>query len=314
MKKRTKYGLLLAGTAVAAIYAYNKYISITASKHNALQRQEGLVYPWRHGDVFYIKSGEGSPVLLIHDAHPSASRAEWTKMVAKLEKDHTVYVLDLIGCGCSDKPEIEYTNFFYTQMIRDFIKDVISEKTTVITSNLSSSFVIMANHMDKTLFEKIILINPCSLEQLKDIPDYWSKCKKAVIQLPFIGTFIYNLTTNTKKIDFDFKEKYYNKSNLVSKGLKDIYFESAHINGSKGRFLYSSMVGKYINNSIIHALKKLDTPTLLIGSNNIKGTTHKLDDYHKYNSSLTIVRIKDCGLYPHMEIPEQTLTAIENFL
>ena len=51
MKKRTKYGLLLAGTAVAAIYAYNKYISITASKHNALQRQEGLVYPWRHGDV-----------------------------------------------------------------------------------------------------------------------------------------------------------------------------------------------------------------------------------------------------------------------
>ena len=41
-------------------------------------------------------------------------------------------------------------------MIQGFMNDIIQEKTTVISSNISASYVIMANHIDDTYFKKII--------------------------------------------------------------------------------------------------------------------------------------------------------------
>ena len=306
--------LFIAGTAITAMYAYNKFVECTATNKRLLTTEDGRYFSWKNGQIYYTVKGTGSPILLIHDADPTASSAEWSKIAHRLERNHTVYTLDLLGCGRSEKPSLEYTNYLYVQLIQSFIKNVIRSKTTVIASNLSTSFVIMANHMDKDLFNKMILINPSSLEDLTLIPDQTSKLKKTLIQLPFIGTFIYNITTNPIKIDKLFREKIYAKPQLISSTLEDTYYEAAHTGGSQGRFLYSSLIGNYLNNNIIHALKKMDTPTLLIGSNNIKGTTHKLDDYHKMNSKLEIVRIMNGGLYPHMEIPEKTITLIDNFL
>ena len=171
MKKSTKRMLFITGAAITAIYAYNKYVSCTATKKQLLSKEEGETFSWKNGDIFYTKRGTGSPLLLIHDADPTASSAEWNKIIHKLEKNHTVYAIDLLGCGRSDKPGIEYTNYLYVQLIQSFVKEIIGEKTTVVASNMSAAFTIMANHMDDTLFNKLILINPISLKQLTIIPD-----------------------------------------------------------------------------------------------------------------------------------------------
>ena len=199
-------------------------------------------------------------------------------------------------------------------MISSFTKDIIGEKTTVITTNMSSSFIIMANHIDNTLFNKIILINPASLEQLNIIPNQLSKFKKRIIELPFIGTFIYNIMTNHSHIDNDFRNKYFNKSQFISAALEETYYEAAHTNGSNGRYLYSSILGNYFNNTIVHAVKSLTTPTLIIGSKEMKNYTHSLDDYHKVNPNLEITKITNGNLYPHMEIPEKIVSIIENYI
>ena len=208
MKKSTKCILFTIGATAAAIYTYNKFIEKTASQNNLLSDKDGQYYKWKYGNVFYTKHGTGSPVLLIHDTDSAASSAEWSKLYSKLVKNHTVYAIDLLGCGRSDKPALEYTNYLYVQMILSFMKDVIQEKTTIVASNISASFVIMANHMDSSLFEKIILINPASLNQLDMIPDKLSKIKKTIIQLPFIGTFVYNIMNNSDHIDDAFRTKY----------------------------------------------------------------------------------------------------------
>ncbi len=314
MKKSTKFLLTAIGASVATIYAYNRFIEETATKNNLLSDKDGEYYPWEHGNIFYTKKGTGSPILLIHDADASASSMEWVKLISRLQKKHTVYCIDLLGCGRSDKPALEYTNYLYVQLISAFVKNVIQEKTTVVSTNMSASFVIMANHMDDTLFEKIIFINPVSLKQLDVIPDELSKFKKRIIELPFIGTFVYNMMNNSTRIDESFRTRYFSKPQLISSTLEDAYYESAHIGGSNGRFLYSSMLGNYLNNNISHALKKLSTPTLIIGCKEMKHYEHVLDDYHKLNPNLEIVRINNGCLYPQMEIPEKINSLIENYL
>ena len=314
MKKSTKYILAGLGFSIVSIYTYNKFIERTATQNNLLSDKNGKYYGWKYGNIFYTKHGSGSPVLLIHDTDSSASSAEWSKLYSRLAKNHTVYAIDLLGCGRSDKPALEYTNYLYVQMILSFMKDVIQEKTTVISSNISSSFVIMANHMDSELFDKIILINPAALSQLDMIPDKLSKIKKNIIQLPFIGTFIYNIMNNSKYIDEAFRTKYVTKPQLISSSMEDIYYESAHKSGSTGRYLYSSLIGNYVNNSITHAVKSISTPTLIIGSSEMKRYALALDDYHKVNNDIDIIRITNGSLYPHMEIPEKITSLIEDYI
>lgn len=314
MKKSTKRILFAVGTSIATIYAYNKFIESTATKKNLLNKENGDYYSWKLGNVFYTKAGTGSPLLLIHDTNSSASSAEWSKIVHRLEKKHTVYCVDLLGCGRSDKPSIEYTNYLYVQLISDFIKDIIQEKTSVIATNMSVSFVVMANHMNPTLFDKLIFINPVSLEQLNIIPDKLSKIKKRIIELPFVGTFIYNLMHNASRIDDSFRNVFFEKPQLISSIMEETYYEAAHMNGSNGRYLYSSILGNYFNNPISHAVKKLDSPTLIIGSKERKRYSLILDDYHKLNPNLDILRITHGNLYPHMEIPEKIVSIIEDYL
>lgn len=52
------------------------------------------------------KTGTGKPILLIHDTDSGASGEEWAKVAKKLAKNNTVYTIDLLGCGRSDKPSI----------------------------------------------------------------------------------------------------------------------------------------------------------------------------------------------------------------
>ena len=314
MKKSTKCILFTVGISIAGVYAYNKFIEQTALKKNLLSDKDGKYYNWKYGNIFYTKTGTGSPVLLIHDTDVAASSIEWNKLIYRLSKKHTVYAIDLLGCGRSDKPAIEYTNYLYVQMIQGFMNDIIQEKTTVISSNISASYVIMANHIDDTYFKKIILINPVSLKQLNIIPDQSSKFKKSIIQLPFVGTFVYNIMNNMQHIDMSFRSRYVSKPQLISSSIEDIYYEAAHKNGSNGRFLYSSLIGNYLNNSISHALKSISTPVLIIGSVEMKHYELTLNDYHKVNSNLDITRINNGSLYPHMEIPEKINTLIEDYI
>lgn len=314
MKKSTKRFLFLVGASAAAMYAYNKYIEVTATQKNLLSTEDGDYFDWNGESIFYTKTGSGSPILLIHDADASASSEEWMKIRHRLERIHTVYTLDLLGCGRSSKPAIEYTNYIYVQLITAFVHQVIKEKVTVVSTNISSSFVIMANHLDSTLFEKLVLINPISLDELNVIPDKLSKIKKSIVSLPFIGTFVYNLMTSNVKINEAFRTKYYGKSQLVSSRMEETYYESAHTGGSNGRFLYSSLIGNYVNNTANHAVKKLTTPTLIIGCKEIKNYEYALDDYHMVNPQIEIVRINNGSLYPHMEIPEKITSIIEDYL
>ncbi len=314
MKKGTKRILFLMGASVAAIYAYNKYIERTATQKKLLSMENGNIFSWKDEEIFYTKTGSGSPLLLIHDADPASSSEEWCKIIRRFEKHHTVYCLDLLGCGRSDKPNADYSNYFFNQMITAFVKDVICEKTIVVASNLSASFVFMANHLDGSLFEKMIFINPASIKSLQVLPDTISKAKKTLLELPFIGTFVYNILTNSRKIENDFQTKYYSRPQLASTRLKETYYEAAHTSGSNGRFLYSSLIGNYMSNPITHAIKKIETPTLIIGCKELPKYEFALNNYHKVNPRLSIIRLNSRSLYPQLEIPEKISGIIEDYL
>ncbi len=314
MKKSTKRLFTLTAAAVAGIYAYNRFVDSNASRKNLLKIDNGHYYKWKEGNIFYTKQGKGSPLLLIHDTDSRSSGEEWSKITKKLAKTHTVYIIDLLGCGRSDKPSLQYTNYMYVQIITAFVKDVIKDTPDVAATNLSAAPVLMASTLNKALFNKIILINPVSLQQLKQVPDKTSKFKQNIINLPIIGTFIYNKLMTPLKIDFVFRKKFISRSQLISAKVEDTYYESAHIGHSKGKYLYSSILSNFININISHAIQKLDNPVYLIASTDIKNNLEVINNYLTLNSNFDVIHVANAKLYPQLEIPEKTASIINKLL
>ena len=102
MKERNKKLLKGAGIAALAagtIYGVNRLVFFISTMKDILVSKEKSFYNWRFGNIYYSKQGEGKPVLLIHSPESSASDYEWREVTKRLSKDHTVYTIDLPGCG-----------------------------------------------------------------------------------------------------------------------------------------------------------------------------------------------------------------------
>ena len=193
MKKHVRNFLLLTTLTTISIYGINKAISVSSSMKNLLKTERGKFFNWRYGNIYYTKQGKGTPLLLIHDLNPASSSYEWEKIAKHLAKHHTVYTLDLLGCGRSEKPNMTYSNYLYVQLITDFIKNIIGAKADIISTGESSSFTLMACNMEPNHFGKIIVINPSNLADLSKTPNKRKNALKFFIDTPIIGTLVYNL-------------------------------------------------------------------------------------------------------------------------
>ena len=307
MKDKLKKGLIIAAIAVALIHLINYLINLAASVKNLLSDEKGSYFSWRCGEVYYKKSGSGSPLLLIHDLSPSSSSYEWNSIVEKLSKKHTVYCLELPGCGRSEKPDFTYTNYFYVQLLNDFVSQVIKEKANVAATGLSGSVVMMANLNNPDLFDKIVMINPEDIEKLCQIPSAWSRFVKFLINMPIIGTGIYNLHMNRENIEYQFTENYFYNPFLVKKKMLHVYYESAHKDDSHGKYLLASLYGGYINANITKALKEASNDLIIIEGTHFSRGKDIVKDYIKLNPDIHTLFIKDTKRYPHMENPELIL-------
>ena len=234
MKQKIKTGILMTALAVGSLHIVNRCAQAFATVKNLLDKHKGAFYDWRFGQVYYTKTGSGSPLLLVHDLAPAASSYEWDLLLKDLSADHTVYCLDLLGCGRSDKPNLTYTNYFYVQLINDFIEHVIHEKTDIIATGLSSSFVLMACSTNPDAYNKIMMINPESISNLKCTPSKRSRIIKFIMDLPIVGTAVYNMQMRRENIEYLFTEKYFYNPFSVSKKTLDIYHEAAHLDECGG--------------------------------------------------------------------------------
>ena len=313
VKNRIITAVLLSAGAAVGTALINKYIKMSAVSRNLLAQPEPRCYRWRLGNIYYTKKGTGSPILLIHDALPGASGYEWSKIEDELAVDHTVYTVDLLGCGRSDKPSITYTNFVYVQMICDFIRKIIGEKTDVIASGFSSSFVVMACHNEKELFNKIMLVNPPSFTQLRHMPTRKDHLLKLALEVPIFGTLIYHMIVSRDNVSNLFIEKMYYNPFHVDSQMTDAYYEAAHKGGCYTKYLYSSLASKYMNININHAVKALDNSIYIVEGEAEPNAKSITDEYCSCNPAIEISTLTGTKHLPHVENPENFLEQVKIF-
>lgn len=304
---------ILISIATFIIHIINKVIALSASLKDMLDITNKNYYNWRFGNVYYTKRGKGSPILLIHDLLPGASGYEWNKIEKELSTEYTVYVIDLPGCGRSEKSGITYTNFMYVQFICDFIKNIIGEKTDIISSGFSSSFVTMACHNEKECFGKIMMINPPHLATVNQMPTRKDKMLKYVIEIPVFGTFVYHIIVSHENIRNLFIEKMYYNPFHLDDDVIDAYYEAAHRGGYYAKYLYASLASKYLNINLAHALKSIDNSIFILEGEAETNGSLIINEYKELNPAIESTFVKKSKHFPQLENADIILEQIGVF-
>ena len=317
MNKWQKIGLVAGmGTAVVATtHIINKFIFQSATMNKYTYRDMlPKSYNWKFGKVSYAAYGnkDASPLLLIHNLNCYSSSYEWNQVIKELAKKHYVYVLDLLGCGHSDKPHITYTTYMYTQLLNDFTSNIIGAKTDIIATRDSAPIAISAAYTNNSLYNKIILVSPEAITKAMVTPGKRANIRRKLLSVPVIGTTIYNICTRKGRLEKILSNTSYNS--LVPVDYLNVCHENAHLSGAACKYLFSSTECHYTTVSITNAVRELDNCIYIINGSKNEHEAATTNEYTSLNAAIEFINIPACGLLPQVEQPEEFVKQCEILL
>jgi pimeloyl-ACP methyl ester carboxylesterase len=249
--------LLSGGAILGAAAAYNAFARKGVDKLTNLIGGEEGGFEWRDRRVAFTKRGEGPPILLVHGIHASAWSYEWRNNVDALSRTNTVYTIDLLGFGQSDRPAIRYSARLYISLISDFVSRVIDAPTVLVASSLSGAYAIVLAARDPHRFPAVALIAPSGLVRLNEPVGIGGEAGRLAVDTPIAGTAMFNALVSRPNLRRYLRNAYSNDS-LVSRELVEIYYATSHQRGARhapGAFLSGNL-----NIDVRHALRRLSYP------------------------------------------------------
>lgn len=279
----------------------NKAIFINANFKNK-EITKGEVYDWRLGKINYNVYGSGKPILLIHSIGVGHSQIEWNKNINVLSEKYKVYVIDLLGFGYSDKPNMTYTAYMYSSLINDFIDEVIKRPVAVISSYNAASIVLMSQSEKPKNFKKMMLIEPSISDN--NLAQNNDKIIKKIFNLPIIGTSIYNYMASKNSLKSKItKELIFSKELLAKDDLIENMYLSSHIGNSSAKYPIGSFITNFINMNTLHLLKNIKIPIYIVWGEDsrLNNTIENMNKIREIRPDIDYFIFEETKLYPHYE-------------
>ena len=91
--------------------------------------------------IAYIEKGQGAPLVLLHGF--GGSMWQWEYQYSELASSHRVIILDLLGSGMSDKPDVAYTPKLLVRFFTQFL-DALSIDQPILIGNSMGAGLAMA--------------------------------------------------------------------------------------------------------------------------------------------------------------------------
>jgi pimeloyl-ACP methyl ester carboxylesterase len=281
-------------------------------------------YPLRFGDVAYAVKGQGSPLLLLHAPRIGASMAEWRQVVDVLAERHTVYALDYLGWGNSDRTRGICSAREMVEEVQFFIEDVIGKPCTVIASGQSAPIAVNAAAQTPELFEKLILV--CPTDEQGEVFEkvlwhgHWPpqllvgihKAAETMAGISFLNTTVSNVLTTRNVITAMARELFHDQK-FVTPALVNHLYTSVHQPGIRAEVL-SHMSGK-LDIAWQTAWSKCEQPALIIwGRQAAPVGPDSATEWLALKPDAELQIIDHAGLLPHYEQSGLFLEIVKKWL
>jgi pimeloyl-ACP methyl ester carboxylesterase len=267
---------------------------------------------WRGHRIAFTRHGQGSPALLVHGFYPGASSFEWRHTIPALAERHTVFALDLLGFGRSDRPAARYSPGLYQALIADVISRVVRESCAVVASGLSAAQLIALAARDPRQIASIALIAPTGVAHPRKRSTPPGSNAGRFLGVPLLGNSIYSRLTSAENLRRHLEAVYVN-DRLVTPGIVQEHVHSARQPG--GKHAIAALLGGRLDVDVRAAVRRLRLPTLLLwGDLARRNPVVHAHAFRVLKHDLEWTLVHEAGDLPHDEQWEKVNAALGSFL
>jgi len=113
------------------------------------------------GQIVYHVSGEGEPLVFLHDFFPGAASYEWSKIYPAFAATHRVLAPDAIGFGESERPDRPLRAEDYAQSLQEFCRATCGGRRPVlVASGLGAALACLAAAQHPEFAARLVLFHP----------------------------------------------------------------------------------------------------------------------------------------------------------
>jgi len=304
--------LMSGGALLGAAAAYNAFARKGVDKLTNLIGGEEGGFDWRNRRISFTRRGSGPPILLVHGIHAAAWSYEWHDNVDYLARSNTVYTLDLLGFGRSDRPPVRYSARLFISLISDFVDQVVGDPCVLIANSLSGAYTIVLGARDPQRFPAIALVSPGGLVRMNRTSGIVGEAGQLAAHAPIVGTALFNALVSRRSIRHQL-EKTYADDSIVSDDLVEIYYWTAHQRGA--RHAPAAFIAGQLNIDVRQALRRLSQPMLLIWGE--EGETEPGEESRSFRAlkpDVEMAVLSPAGDLPHDERPDDFNVILSTWL
>ena len=245
-----------------------------------------------------VIGGEGPPLLCLHGF--DSSFLEFRRIYPLLKNKFKIIIPDLLGFGFS--PRLSNVNYNSENIIINLIdlinKLKITQKITIIGASMGGSVAFSLTRNIEEDIDKMILLSPAGLfTKPKKIPRPFNQMGAAFLGLPIVRKNLCRQAFASPDQSVGVAEEQIASIHLGCKGWRNSLASFAKSGGFGGTY---------------ENFQKIEIKTICGENDRILGT-NELNKFQKINN-LNLVKLKNCGHLPHLDLPQLTEKMILDFL
>lgn len=262
----------------------------------------------------------GTPLILLHGF--GASIGHWRHNMAQLAEFHTVYALDLLGFGASQKAPANYDVSIWVAQVYEFWQTFIRQPVVLVGNSIGSLICLAAAAAHPDMVAGIVMISlPDPSVRAEAVPPWLQPAIAAVENIfaspPVLRTLFYFVRRPAlvrRWVSFA-----YANPDAISDELVEILSGPSRDRGSARAFcaLFKAVGSSQFGPGVKTVLPLLKIPILLIWGQQdrmIPPRFARPRQFMEYNANLKLVELENAGHCPHDECPERVNQEILNWM
>jgi pimeloyl-ACP methyl ester carboxylesterase len=283
--------------------------SISSQSEFAIEEHRIALDSTKDAQVRYLKAGSGPALLLVHGL--LGYSFSWRFCIPALAQHATVYAIDLLGTGFSDRPaKLNYSFKASAQRLLQFMDRIGLASCDLLGTSHGGAVAMLAASLAPDRIRKLILVDPVNP---------WSAHGKrltAFLSNPLIAPLFSTLTPHLRSVHEFYHRRMFGDPRRIPPDSLEGYRKPMRIPGS---YEYALSVARSWNDDLKElesALPRIaNIPTLLTwGSKDTAVDPASAAQLKKYFRDCQLVMFEGVGHLPYEEAPEEFNRAVIEFL
>lgn len=252
--------------------------------------------------IHFYEAGEGTPLLLIHSY--GQSLFTWHKIIEPLSEKYRVIAVDLLGCGYSTHPMLDYTISQHSELLFALLDGLGISKAHVCGFATGALIAMQMAIVNPDRIDRIVAISPGGLTM--SMPGYIRSLNSSVLGWLSI------MMLNEKKIEQMLTECFFDLTQLDEHMVHEY---ALPLEGQEARKSLLTMLQSIDEGEVISKLREIRSETLLLWGYDDKWHPLSMGDtFHVSIRDSHVCSIRNCGHIVHEEKPSRAIEYIDSFL